>query len=156
VEEAYVKVAGRGGYVSRALAESGRVVAGLFREHRDPAATTAFLRAALANTGVRPQTVTPDPAAAYPPALAARRPALEPSTGKAEQPSSERDHQQRTGRRRVLRGGQTASGTPRFWPAHGFVRNRRPGVFRLGAVPQKAKPALRPPLVRAGEVLPAP
>ena len=51
VDETYVKVAGRWGYVYRAIDEHGQVVEVLFREHRDTEAATAFFRAALENTG---------------------------------------------------------------------------------------------------------
>jgi transposase-like protein/predicted RNA-binding Zn-ribbon protein involved in translation (DUF1610 family) len=58
VDETYVKVAGRWGYVYRAIDEHGQVVEVLFREHRDTEAATAFFRSALENTGVTPHTVT--------------------------------------------------------------------------------------------------
>jgi transposase, IS6 family len=91
VDETYVKVAGRWGYVYRAIDESGQVIEVLFREHRDTEAATAFFRSALENTGVTPHTVTTDKAAAYPPALAAVFPEVEHITGKAEQQRIERD-----------------------------------------------------------------
>src|SRR4051794_38234270 len=72
VDETYVKVAGRWGYVYRAIDESGQVVEVLFREQRDTEAAAAFFRAALENTGVTPQVVTTDKAAAVP-ARAGRR-----------------------------------------------------------------------------------
>src|SRR3954449_9744120 len=50
VDETYVKVAGRWGYVYRALDEYGPVVEVLFQEHRDTEAATAFFRSALENT----------------------------------------------------------------------------------------------------------
>jgi transposase-like protein len=51
VDETYVKVAGRWGYVYRAIDEYGQVVEVLFREHRDTAAAVTFFRGALENTG---------------------------------------------------------------------------------------------------------
>jgi transposase-like protein len=51
VDETYVKVAGRWGYVYRAIDEHGQVVEVLFQEHRDTEAATVFFRSALENTG---------------------------------------------------------------------------------------------------------
>jgi IS6 family transposase len=155
VDETYVKVAGRWGYVYRAIDEHGQVVEVLFREHRDTEAATAFFRTALENTGVTPHTVTTDKAAAYPPALAQVLPDVEHITGKAEQQRIERDHQHLKGRLRVFRGCKTASGAQRFCQAHGFVRNLRQGFYRLGAVPRDTNEAIRPPWVRAWEALTA-
>jgi hypothetical protein len=53
----------------------------------------------------------------------------------------------------VFRGCQTTGGAQRFCQAHGFVRNLRPGFYRLGAVSQEANDAIRPQWVRAGEAL---
>ena len=153
VDETYVKVAGRWGYVYRAIDEHGQVVDVLFREHRDKEATTTFFRSALENTGVTPHTVTTDKAAAYPPALAVVLPEVEHLTGKAEQQRIERDHQHLKGRLRVFRGCKTMGGAQRFCQAHGFVRNLRQGFYRLGAVPRDAKSAIVPQLVRAWEEL---
>jgi transposase, IS6 family len=156
VDETYVKVAGRWGYVYRALDEYGQVVEVLFREHRDTEAAAAFFRSALENTGVTPHTVTTDKAAAYPPALAEVLPEIEHITGKAEQQRIERDHQHLKGRLKVFRGCKTARGAQRFCQAHGFVRNLRQGFYRLGAVSQDANDAIRPQWVRAWEALTAP
>jgi transposase, IS6 family len=155
VDETYVKVAGRWGYVYRAIDEHGQVVEVLFREHRDTEAATAFFRAALENTGVTPHTVTTDKAAAYPPALAQALPEVEHITGKAVQQSIERDHQHLKGRLKVFRGCKTAGGAQRFCRAHGFIRNLRQGFYRLGAVPRDTNDAIRPPWVRAWEALTA-
>src|SRR3954447_2367562 len=153
VDETYVKVAGRWGYVYRALDEYGQVVEVLFREHRDTEAATAFFPSALENTGVTPQTVTTDKAAAYPPAFAQVLPEIKHITGKAEQQGIERDHQHLKGRLKVFRGCKTTGGAQRFCPAHGFVRNLRQGFYRLGAISRDPKDALRPQLVRAWEEL---
>jgi transposase, IS6 family len=155
VDETYVKVAGRWGYVYRAIDEYGQVVEVLFREHRDTEAATAFFRAALENTGVTPHTVTTDKAAAYPPALDAVLPEVEHIAGKIEQQSIERDHQHLKGRLKVFRGCKTTQGAQRFCQAHGFVRNLRQGFYRLGAGPQDASDEIRPPWVRAWEALTA-
>lgn len=153
VDEAYVKVAGRWGYVYRAIDEYGQVIEVLFRENRDTVATVAFFRSALENTGVIPHTVTTDKAAAYPPALTEVLPEVEHLAGKAVQQRIERDHQHLKGRLRVFRGCKTAGGAQRFCQAHGFVRNLRQGFYRLGMVPRNTKDALRPRLVRAWEEL---
>src|SRR3982751_1786902 len=155
VDETYVKVAGRWGYVYRALDEYGQVVEVLFRENRDTEAAAAFFRSALENTGVTPISATTDKAAAYPPALAQVFPEVEHITGKAEQQRIERDHQHLKGRLKVFRGCKTTGGAQRFCQAHGFVRNLRQGFYRLGAGPQHPNDAIRPQLVRAWEALTA-
>jgi DDE domain len=91
----------------------------------------------------------------HPPALAAVLPEVEHIAGKIEQQSIERDHQHLKGRLKVFRGCKTTQGAQRFCPAHGFVRNLRPGFYRLGAVPQEASDEIRPPWVRAWEALTA-
>jgi transposase, IS6 family len=153
VDETYVKVAGRWGYVYRAIDEYGQIIEVLFREHRDTEAAAAFFRAALESTGVTPHTVTTDKAAAYPPALAEVFPEVEHLAGKAVPQRIERDHQHLKGRLRVFRGCQTAGGAQRFCQAHGFLRNLRQGFYRLGAEPRDPNDALRPRLVRAWEEL---
>jgi len=153
VDETYVKVAGRWGYVYRAIDECGQVIEVLFREHRDTEAAAAFFRAALENTGVTPHTVTTDKAAAYPPALAAVLPKVEHVTGKAVQQRIERDHQHLKGRLRVFRGCKTTRGAQRFCQAHGFMRNLHQGFYRLGAAPREANDAQRPQWVQAWEAL---
>ena len=152
VDETYVKVAGRWGYVYRAIDEYGQVVEVLFREHRDTEAAATFFRSALENTGVTPHTVTTDQAAAYPPALAQVLPEVEHITGRTEQQRIERDHQHLKGRLKVSRGCKTTKGAQRFCQAHGFVRNLRQDFYRLGTVPRNTKDAIRR-LVRAWEEL---
>jgi transposase-like protein len=137
VDETDVKVAGRWGYVYRAIDEHGPVIEVLFREHRGTAAAVAFFRAALKSTGVTPPTVTTDQAAAYPPALAQVLSEME------------RDYQPLQGRLKVFRGCQTVRGAQRFCPAHGLVRNLCPGFYRLGVGPRNTNEAIRPRLVRA-------
>lgn len=153
VDETYVRVAGHWGYVYRAIDEHGQVIEVLFRDHRDTEAAVAFFRAALEKTGVTPQTVTTDKAAAYPPALAQVLPEVEHITGKAVQQRIERDHQHLKGRLRVFRGCKTKTGAQRFCPAHGFVRNLCQGFYWLGVLPRNPNDAIRPRLVRAWEEL---
>ena len=155
VDETYVKVAGRWGYVYRAIDEYGQVIEVLFREHRDTEAAAAFFRSALEKTGVIPQTVTTDKAAAYPLALAQVLPEVEHLTGKAVQQRIERDHQHLKGRLKVFRGCKTTRGAQRFCQAHGFVRNLCQGFYRLGTVPRDTNDAQMPQLVRAWEALTA-
>jgi transposase-like protein len=155
VDETHVKVAGRWGYVYRAIDEHGQVVEVLFREHRDTEAAAAFFRSALESTRVTPQTVTTDKAAAYPPALAEVFPEGEHLTGKAVPQRSERAHQHLKGRIRVFRGCKTTSGAQRFCQAHGFVRNLQNGFYRLGTRLRDPNNAIVPLLVRAWEALTA-
>src|SRR3954466_8806673 len=60
VDETYLKVHGRWGYLYRAIDRNGNLVDVLFSEHRDMAAAQAFFRSAKAVTGVTPDRVTTD------------------------------------------------------------------------------------------------
>ena len=155
VDETHVKVAGRRGYVCRAMDEHGQVVEVLFREQRDTEAAVAFFRSALESTGVTPHTVTTEKAAVYPPALTQVLPAVEPITGKAVQQRIERDHRHLKGRLKIFRGCKTRGGAQRFCRAHGFIRNLHQGFYRLGAVLRNTNEAIRPQLARAWEELTA-
>jgi transposase-like protein len=82
VDEMYVTVAGAWQSVDRAIDEPGQVIDGSVSTHHAAADAAAFVRHAMTTTGVTPETVTTDQAAAYPPALAAALPEVEHQTGK--------------------------------------------------------------------------
>jgi transposase, IS6 family len=65
VDEAYVRVAGRRAYLSRAVDEAGQVVDVLLRTHRDLESARGFFDQAIARRGVRPKVVITDKHAAY-------------------------------------------------------------------------------------------
>src|SRR5688572_17836850 len=69
VDETYVRVAGVWQYAYRAIDEHGQVIDVYVSAHRAAEDAAAFFRRSLASTGVRPQRVTTDRAACYPPAL---------------------------------------------------------------------------------------
>ncbi len=93
VDETYTKVAGKPVYVYRAIDGRGQVVDVYVSERRAATDAATFFRCAIAATGVIPDEVTTDAAAAYPPALAAVLPDVLHETGKAVQQRIERDHQ---------------------------------------------------------------
>lgn len=82
VDETVLHVAGRLQYAYRAIDEYGQVVDVYVSPTRDAAAATAFFRRALEETEERPERVTTDKAACYPPALSAVLPEGSTSRGR--------------------------------------------------------------------------
>src|SRR5262249_1802058 len=80
--ETYIRVAGQGQYAYRAIDEYGQVVDVYLSPTRDAQAAERFFRCALEETEERPERVTTDRAACYPPALERVLPEVEHSTGK--------------------------------------------------------------------------
>jgi transposase-like protein len=122
VDETYIRIAGQWCYAYRAVDERGQVIDVYVSPTRDTTAATAFFSQALAETEVRPHTVTTDKAAAYPPALRVVLREADHSTGKMVQQSIERDHQQLKGRTRSMRGFQTLPSAQVVCDGHGFMR----------------------------------
>jgi IS6 family transposase len=85
VDETYTKIAGKPAYVYRAIDGRGQVVDVYVSTRRATADAAAFFRRAIAATGVVPDAVTTDGAAAYPPALATALPPVLHETGKVVQ-----------------------------------------------------------------------
>ena len=81
VDETYVKVAGRWGYVHRAIDQPGQVIDVFLSTHRDAAAARRFFKQAITTTKVTPMEVVTDPALAYLTVLTtcSRRPGTAPS-----------------------------------------------------------------------------
>jgi len=117
------------------------------RRAADDAAT--FFRRAIESTGVIPDEVTTDGAAAYPAALAATRPPVAHETGKAVQQRIERDHQHLKGRLRPTRGFKTLAGARVLCRGHAFLRNLRGGFYDLGRAGAAAAGPPQVPVVQA-------
>jgi transposase-like protein len=132
VDETYIKVAGVPQYVFRAIDEHGQVIDVFVSPIRDTAAAVAFLQRAVAETDVRPHTVTTDKAAIYPPALAVVLPEAAHRAGKREQQGIERDHEHFKGRYHPMRGFKQPHSAQTICAGHGFMRNLRDGFYRLG------------------------
>ncbi|HEY8601426.1 MAG TPA: DDE-type integrase/transposase/recombinase, partial [Thermomicrobiales bacterium] len=132
IDETYTKVAGKPAYVYRAIDGRGQVVDVYVSQRRATADAATFFRRAIEATGVVPDAVTTDGAAAYPPALAAALPPVAHEVGKAVQQRIERDHQHLKGRLRPLRGFKTLAGARLLCRAHAFLRNLRGGFYDLG------------------------
>lgn len=122
-------------------------------ERRAAADAAAFSRRAVAATGVVPDEVTTDGAAAFPPALAAAIPGVLHETGKRVQRRIERDPQHLKGRLRPTRGFTTLAGARVLCRGHAFVRNLRGGVYDLGRRVSAADRASLPPLPQAWATL---
>jgi transposase, IS6 family len=149
VDETYVKVAGEWRYVYRAIDEDGQVVDVLLRERRDTAAAVAFFEQALETVGVRPEVVTTDKAAAYPPAVAQVLPEAEHLTGTLEQQRIERVHGHVKSRLRSMRWFKTWGTAALFCRVHGFLRNLLQGFYAWGIVLGDPRRPQAPRLMRA-------
>jgi transposase-like protein len=134
IDETYIKVAGVAQYVFRAIDERGQVIDIFVSLTRDTEAAVAFLRRAVRETGVRPHTVTTDKATIYPPTLAEVLPEAEHVTGKIEQQAIERDHGHLQGRYWPMRSFKQARCARVVCAGHGFMRNLRDRLYRLGFV----------------------
>jgi transposase-like protein len=153
VDETYTRVAGKPAYVYRAIDGRGQVVDVYVSTRRATADATAFFRRAIEVTGVIPDEVTTDGAAAYPPALAAALPPVAHETGKRVQQRIERDHQHLKGRLRPLRGFKTLAGARVLCRAHAFLRNLRGGFYDLGHLGDAAALLPQPRVVQAWAAL---
>ena len=153
VDETYATVAGKPAYVYRAIDGQGQVVDVYVSERRAAGDAATFFRRAIAATGVAPDEVTTDGAAAYPPALAAVLPGVLHETGKAVQQRLERDHQHLKGRLRPLRGFKTLSGARALCAGHAFLRNLRGGFYDLERQAEAVIIAPELPVVQAWAAL---
>jgi transposase, IS6 family len=153
VDETYTKIAGKPAYVYRAIDGRGQVVDVYVSQRRATADAAAFFRRAIAVTGVIPDEVTTDCAAAYPPALTAALPGTLHETGKRAQQRIERDHQHLKGRLRPLRGFKTLAGARVLCAGHPFLRNLRGGFYDFGRLVATEAIAPQPPVVQAWAAL---
>jgi transposase-like protein len=127
-----VKVAGVWRYVYRAIVEYGQVVDVYLSERRDTEAAVTFFEQALAETGLRPEVVTTDKAARYPPVLQRVLSEAEQVTGQLVQQRIERDHGQVKSRIRSMRWFKEDRTAGLFCRAHGFIRNLQDGFYEWG------------------------
>ncbi len=153
VDETYTKVAGKPVYVYRAIDGHGQVVDVYVSQRRATADAATFFRRAIEATGIIPDEVTTDGAAAYPPALAGALPPVAHETGKAVQQRIERDHQHLKGRLRPMRGFKTLAGARMLCRGHAFLRNLRGGFYDLGRLVAALPVPPQPPVVQAWAAL---
>ena len=146
VDETYGKVAGQPVYIYRAIDGMGQVVDVYVSERRTTEDAATFFRRAIESTGVIPDEVTTDCAAAYPPALAVALPPVAHETGKLPQQRIERDHQHLKGRLRPMRGFKTLTGARLICRAHAFLRNLRRHFFAFNEAVDPATMADAPSL----------
>ncbi len=132
MDETVLHVAGRLQYAYRALDEDGPVVDVYVSPTRDAAAATAFCARAIEGADERPERVTTDKAAGYPPALRTVLPAAEHVTGKLVQHRIERDHQPLEGRTRPMRGFKSRRSAGLVCRGHALLRNLRDGYYDVG------------------------
>ena len=149
VDETCTKIAGKSAYVYRAIDGQGQVVDVYVSQRRTTADAAACLRRAIEVTGVVPDEVMTDGAAAYPPALAMALPPALHETGKLVQQRIERDHQHLKGRLRSTRGFKTLAGARVLCRRHAFLRNLRGGCYDLGRLVNATGLVPQPPVVQA-------
>jgi putative transposase len=125
VDETILHVAGRLQYAYRAIDEYGQAVDVYVSPTRDVGAATAFFARAIEETEERPERVTTDTAACYPPAPGTVLPEAEHLTGTMIQQRIERDHQHLKGRTRPMRGFMCRG--------YSLIRNLRAGFYDVGA-----------------------
>jgi transposase-like protein len=155
VDETYARVAGAWVYVYRAIDGQGQVVDVYVCEQRAAEDAATFFSRATASTGVVPDEVATDCAAAYPPVLASALPPVAHETGKRIQQRIERDHQHLKGRLRPMRGFKTLAGARVLCRAHAFLRNLRGHFYDIEWRAGVASPSPVPPAVRAWDALTA-
>jgi IS6 family transposase len=131
VDETYVKVAGAWAYVYRAIDGRGQVVDVYVSVERAAEDAATFFRRAIEETGVAPDEVATDGAAAYPSALAVVLPGAAHEVGKAVQQRIARDHQHLKGRLCGMRGFKTLAGARVLCRGHAFLRNLRGHFYDL-------------------------
>lgn len=153
VDETYARVAGKPVYVYRAIDGQGQVVDVYVSERRAAADAATFFGRVIAATGVAPDAVTTDGAAAYPPALVAVLPGVLHEAGKRVQQRVERDHQHLKGRLRPMRGFKALVGARVLCAGHAFLRNLRGGFYDFGRLVDAASRRTRPPVVQAWAAL---
>ncbi len=122
-------------------------------QRRATADAPAFFRRAIESTGVVPDEVTTDGAAAYPPALAIAFPPVLHETGKRVQQRIERDHQHLKGRLRPVRGFKALAGARVLCRGHALLRNLRGGFYELGRPADAVAATPQPSVVRAWNAL---
>jgi transposase-like protein len=153
VDETDTKVAGTPVYVYRAIDGRGQIVDVYVSTQRAAEDAATFFRRAIEATGVVPDEVTTDVAAAYPPALAAVFPGVLHGIGKAVQQRIERDHQHLKERLRPTRGFKTLAGARVLCRAHALLRNLRGGFDDLEQRVVAAASMPQPPVVRVWAAL---
>ena len=130
VDETYVRVAGRGRYLYRAVDQFGQVIDVLLSEQRDTAAARRFFIRALRH-GPAPVEVSTDKAAAYLRVLDELVPAAAHVTERYGNNRIEADHGRLKARLRPLRGLKRFRSAAQLAAGHAFVQNLRRGHYEL-------------------------
>ncbi|WP_255565659.1 MULTISPECIES: IS6 family transposase [unclassified Parafrankia] len=130
VDETYVKVAGRGTYLYRAVDQHGQVIDVLASTRRDQAAARRFFTQALSH-GRRPVEVTTDKAPVYPRLLDELLPgACHVDTVRGNN-RIEADHGRLKARLRPMRGLKRLRSVQTISAGHALVQNIRRGYYDL-------------------------
>ncbi len=131
VDETYVKVAGVGRYVYRAIDNDGQVIDVFVSPKRDIAAATKLFTGALLAHG-RPVEVVTDKAAALANVIEKLLPMVHHNTEQYANKRVECDHGKLKARLRLMRGLKMDRGARVVIRGHMFIQNLRRGHYELG------------------------
>jgi len=148
VDETYLRLNGRWVYCYRAIDQDRQIIDAYVSTRRNAAAAQAFFARAITETDVRPQRVTTDKAACYPPALWTAVPEAEHRTSKYLNNGLERDHGHLNQRVKPMRGFKRLRPAETVARGHGLIQNLRKGFSTLtAAVPRHLRLAVAWPLL---------
>jgi transposase-like protein len=131
VDETYLKVAGRGRYVYRAIDQFGQVIDVFVSPRRDAAAARRFFEQAIGTTKRAPVEVITDKAATYPAMLEELLPAAWHRTDRYANNHIEADHGRLKARLRPMRGLNQDRSAKIVIAGHALVQNVRRGHYEL-------------------------
>jgi transposase-like protein len=131
VDETYVKVAGQGRYVYRAVDQFSQVIDVFVSSQRDARAARGFFEQAIAATKVTPVEVVSDRAPTYPTVLEELLPAAWHRTDRYANNRIECDHGRLKARLRPMRGLRQDPGARVIIVGHAFVQNVRRSFYEL-------------------------
>jgi transposase-like protein len=131
VDETYLKVAGRGRFVYRAIDQFGQVIDVFVSPRRDAAAARRFFEQAIGTTKRAPVEVITDKAATYPAMLEELLPAAWHRTDRYANNHIEADHGRLKARLRPMRGLNQDRSAKIVIAGHALVQNIRRGHYEL-------------------------
>jgi transposase-like protein len=130
-DETYVKVAGQGRYVYRAIDQFGQIIDVFVSSRRDATAAHRFFERAIDTTKVRPAEVITDHAPVYPAVLEELLPAAWHRTDRYANNRVEADHGRLKSRLRPMRGLKQDRSAKIVIAGHALVQNVRRGHYEL-------------------------
>jgi transposase-like protein len=139
VDETYVKVAGRWGYVYRAIDQFGQLIDVFVSPRRDAAAARRFFERTIGTTNVTPVEVVTDQAATYPIVLEELLPAAWHRTDRYANNRVEADHGRLKARLGPMRGLKQDRSARIVIAGHAFVQAAPPSLRGSPAIPTRSR-----------------